>query len=191
MNRFDLSTTPSTPWKNCGGSTRELACHPPGAGMDRFEWRISVATIAHSGPFSAFPGIARQIMLLSGDGVHLRGPAIDHALAQCWQPFAFDGAAAVDCTLLGGTSTDFNLMLRRGRWQGAIETVCNARHPGSTPAGLCMVLAGRWHWGDAALTAGQGCWWSAPEAGPALMPQAGQGGEAPVLAWVGLAPVFE
>ena len=33
---FDLATVPATPWKNGGGSTRELACWPLGAGMDAF-----------------------------------------------------------------------------------------------------------------------------------------------------------
>jgi len=33
MQFLDLAATPSVPWKNGGGSTRELACWPPGAGM--------------------------------------------------------------------------------------------------------------------------------------------------------------
>lgn len=189
MQRFDLAGVPPTPWKNGGGATRELACWPPGAGMDDFDWRVSVATIAASGPFSRFAGVDRQIMLLAGDGVHLHAPGgLDHRLDQRWQPLAFAGEAAVACTLLGGESTDFNLMLRRGRWQGGVQVVGAPCQPGSTPAGLCLVLAGRWRWGDVALTAGQGLWWNTAEAGPALAPLAEQGGETPVLAWVGLAP---
>ena len=53
-----------------------------------------------------------------------------------------------------------------------------------------LVLAGRWSRGDDRLTAGQGLWWSAAEAGPALVPQAGQGGDSPALAWVELRPVI-
>ncbi|MEG1056294.1 MAG: HutD family protein, partial [Janthinobacterium sp.] len=64
MQRFDLNQIPHSPWKNGGGSTREIVCFPPGAGMDSFAWRISVATISQAGPFSAFAGIDRQIMLL-------------------------------------------------------------------------------------------------------------------------------
>ena len=75
MQFLDLAATPSVPWKNGGGSTRELACWPPGAGMDSFAWRVSVATIARPGPFSAFPGVDRQIMLLEGDGVRLQAAA--------------------------------------------------------------------------------------------------------------------
>ena len=192
MQRFDLNQIAPSPWKNGGGSTREIACFPAGAGMDSFGWRISVATIAQAGPFSAFAGVDRQITLLDGDGVHLHSAdgQINHALDQRWQPFAFSGDVALDCTLLGGTSTDFNLMLRRGRWRGEVQVVRDPRQPGSTPAGLCLVLAGRWSRGDDRLTAGQGLWWSAAEAGPALVPQAGQGGDAPALAWVELRPVI-
>ena len=46
MQRLDLAATPPTPWKNGLGQTRELACWPPGAGLDDFEWRVSVATVA-------------------------------------------------------------------------------------------------------------------------------------------------
>ena len=31
---------------------------------------------------------------------------------------AFSGEEPVDCRMLGGVSTDFNLMLRRGEWTG-------------------------------------------------------------------------
>ena len=192
MHSFDLAAVPHTAWKNGGGHTRELACWPPGAGMEGFEWRVSVATIAAPGPFSAFAGVDRRIMLLDGDGMQLRARdgSLDHRLDRRWQPLAFAGEVAVDCTLLGGTSTDFNLMLRRGRWRGEVQVVRDPRQPGSTLAGLCLVLAGRWSRGDARLTAGQGLWWSAAEAGPALVPQAGQGGDAPALAWVELRPVI-
>ncbi len=190
MRRFDLAQVAPTRWKNGGGATRELACWPPGADMERFEWRVSVATIAAPGPFSAFAGVDRQIMLLAGDGVHLRAPGgtLDHRLDRPWQPLAFAGELAVDCALLGGASTDFNLMLRRGRWQGRVQVVGGAQTPGSTPAGLCLVLVGRWRWGDDTLTVGQGLWWSAAEAGPAITPQGGPAGDAPMLAWVGLVP---
>lgn len=79
---FDLATTPSMPWKNGGGSTQELACWPPGADMNSFEWRVSLATVDRPGPFSVFPAIDRQIMLLGGDGLHLRSPGWEHRLEQ-------------------------------------------------------------------------------------------------------------
>lgn len=202
MQFLDLAATPSVPWKNGGGSTRELACWPPGAGMDGFGWRVSVATIAHPGPFSAFPGVDRQIMLLEGDGVHLQGAAghWQHALEHCWQPFAFSGDEPVDCRMLGGVSTDFNLMLRRGAWNGKLEVVHDVPPPaGGAAAGLCMVLQGAWRCeaGDThpaqVLTAGQGVWWvnEGTAVAPLITPVratkgAGSADDAPVLAGVAL-----
>ena len=161
MHFFDLASTPSMPWKNGGGSTQELACWPPGADMNSFEWRVSLATVDRPGPFSAFPAIDRQIMPLGGDGLHLRSPGWEHRLEQRWQPFAFSGDDAVDSAMLGGTSKDFNLMLRRGLWHGPLQVVSDAQSPGDTPAGLCLVLQGDWQWvvpgaGPRALAAGQG-----------------------------------
>ena len=189
---FDLANVPATPWKNGGGSTRELACWPPATaaagGMDSFGWRVSVATIAAPGPFSAFAGVDRQIMLLGGDGVQLTSSGWQHTLAERWQPFAFSGDEAVDCTMLGGISTDFNLMLRRGVWDGTLQVVRS--EPPPTRAGLCMVLQGQWQTVQAeraarVLTAGQGAWWldAAPQR---LQPVRDSGSAEPVLAFVAL-----
>lgn len=63
MQFLDLATTPLWPGKRRRQHAR-AGVLPPGAGMDSFAWRVSVATIARPGPFSAFPGVDRQIMLL-------------------------------------------------------------------------------------------------------------------------------
>lgn len=51
---FDLANVPATPWKNGGGSTRELACWPPATaaagGMDSFGWRVSAGHHCGAGP---------------------------------------------------------------------------------------------------------------------------------------------
>ncbi|WP_417284736.1 HutD family protein [Comamonas sp.] len=192
MQRFDLNQIPHSPWKNGGGSTREIVCFPPGAGMDSFAWRISVATIAQAGPFSAFAGIDRQIMLLDGDGVQLVASqaGIHHALQPRWQPFAFSGDVALDCTLLGGTSTDFNVMTRRGQWSAAVQVI-SAEHGSLTPdspAGLCMVLDGRWKAAaETLLEPGQGLWWSPSQPLPKTLTLTPQQTGAH-LVWVSLTP---
>ena len=178
---FDLASVPPTPWKNGGGSTRELACWPPGAGMDSFGWRVSVASIAAPGPFSAFAGVDRQIMLLDGDGVRLSGNGWEHTLGEHWQPYAFAGDEAVSCELLGAASTDFNLMLRRGAWRGHLQVLRQA--PPVSPAGFCMVLQGHWQCGALQLAPGQGVWWMDGQVDPVT--PATTGAE-PVLAWVAL-----
>ncbi len=156
------------PWKNGGGSTREIVCRPEGAGMDRFDWRVSIATIAQAGPFSAFPGVDRVIMLLDGDGVRLQSASgIDHRLDQAHTPFAFAGDVALDCTLLGGTSTDFNVMTRRGAVRAKVRVLRAAEALSAAARGLLLALRGRWQLqgqGQGADTAqacsaGQGLWW--------------------------------
>src|SRR4029077_2512621 len=63
----------SMPWKNGAGRTTEIAVHPPGAALDAFAWRVSIADVEQDGPFSRFPGIDRTIVLLGGSGMRLRG----------------------------------------------------------------------------------------------------------------------
>jgi environmental stress-induced protein Ves len=114
--RFALDAIAPTPWKNGGGTTREIAVWPPGAGMDAFAWRVSVADIVADGPFSAFPGIDRQIALLDGAGVHLQAhdDSFCHRLTAIGEPFGFAGDTAVHATLVEGPTRDFNVMSRRG-----------------------------------------------------------------------------
>ncbi len=161
LTRFDVSTLPPTPWKNGGGTTREVACWPPGAAMDAFEWRVSIATIASDGPFSSFAGVDRIITLLEGDGVRLQSPAdgIDHALDVPLVPFAFSGDSSVDCTLLGGTSTDFNVMSRRSRLAAEMEVIEAATKVPSSSQGLLLAVAGQWSINSVLLPEGQGLWW--------------------------------
>lgn len=165
LQRFARDQLPVTPWKNGGGSTREIACWPPGAGMNDFGWRISIATIAAPGPFSVFAGIDRRIMLLDGDGVRLHSPGtIDHRLDTPGQPFAFSGDLPINCTLLGGESSDFNVMARRGQWQADVQVLLEAGDIAPALHGLLLVLNGIWRVNPGheqpALRAGDGLRWS-------------------------------
>ena len=93
MSILHLADCPPRPWKNGLGRTRDLAIHPPGAGMDDFLWRVSVAEVTAAAPFSAYPGIDRVIALLDGDGftMHL-GDGHEHSLTAPCTPFAFAGS---------------------------------------------------------------------------------------------------
>ncbi len=145
--RFALDAIAPAPWKNGGGTTREIAAWPPGAGMDGFAWRISVADIVADGPFSAFPGIDRQIALLEGDGVRLRGVdgTFDHRLDRVGVPFAFAGETPVDATLIGGATRDFNVMTRRDRCRARVDAVSTAfALPADAHAALLLVVDGEW-----------------------------------------------
>ena len=60
---YPASARQFRPWKNGGGETAEIAVSPAGAGFDDFDWRISTAIVAQSGPFSGFPGVDRVLTL--------------------------------------------------------------------------------------------------------------------------------
>ena len=176
--RFALADIVPTPWKNGGGATREIACWPPGTGLDSFDWRISVATIAADGAFSVFAGIYRSITLLSGDGVLLHGEHGTHRLDQPLVPFAFAGETPIRATLLGGASEDFNVMTRRGRCRADVKVWRYAVDGPSTPPHAALLLAVQGDWrcavaGDAPtlLTPGSGLWWSHAAARPSISVQ--------------------
>ena len=99
-------------WKNDGGWTTEIAREPAGEGD--FRWRISIADIESDGPFSAFPGVSRDLVLLAGNGIELDiGNAPAQRLTERFQRVHFEGEANVDCRLLAGPTRDFNVMARR------------------------------------------------------------------------------
>lgn len=109
------------PWKNGGGTTTELAVHPAGG---RPLWRVSIADVSASGPFSDFSGYERTIMLLEGEGMRLAlEGAPDAVIDRPHVPFVFDGAARCHCTLIGGAVRDMNLMVDRTAARGAIEVL--------------------------------------------------------------------
>ena len=161
FHRFDIASLIATPWKNGGGVTREIVCSPAGAGMERFDWRVSIATIDRPGPFSAFDGVDRVIMLLDGAGVrlHSHDGGIDHRLDVPHRPFAFDGGVALDCELLGGASTDFNVMSRRGRLRADVRVLHDRAGIATAAHGLLLALRGRWQLNDLDCEAGSGVWW--------------------------------
>ncbi|WP_027485243.1 HutD family protein [Rhodanobacter sp. OR87] len=138
-----LADCPPQPWKNGLGRTREIAIEPAGAGMDDFLWRVSVAEVDSAAPFSAFPGIDRQIVLLDGAGFTMTlDDGRTHALTTPCAPFAFPGEARVEVALAGGPTRDFNLMLRRGRVRGGIE-VWREAGPYPTDAATVLVYCAR------------------------------------------------
>ena len=97
-------------WKNGGGTTRELMAWPDAA---NWVWRMSVAEVIQSGPFSRFEGVQRWFAVLSGAGVRLISDGVCHTLASGSEPLCFGGAAETVCELIDGATQDFNLMTRQ------------------------------------------------------------------------------
>jgi environmental stress-induced protein Ves len=111
------------PWKNGGGSTTELWIEPAGAKVaEPFLWRLSVARMTGSGPFSPFPGVDRTLIQLSGPALRLEhGAGRGSQALTPLVPYGFPGEWATDGILAGGAkggpaeAMDFNVMVRRGR----------------------------------------------------------------------------
>ena len=113
------------PWKNGFGTTTEIAIDPPTADVGgRFRWRLSVADVERSGPFSAFPGYERTIMVIAGNGMDLAiGDQPAQRLDRLFEPFAFSGDSAAECRLLDGPIRDFNLMVERSSLRSHLEVL--------------------------------------------------------------------
>ena len=98
------------PWKNGGGITHEAIRVPPTG--DGFLWRVSVAQIDSSGPFSDFTGYDRKMVLLRGRGIALEFGSGDRCtLRNLGDWLEFDGAASTRGELLDGPCVDLNLMV--------------------------------------------------------------------------------
>jgi environmental stress-induced protein Ves len=110
------------PWKNGAGETVEIAIAPIGAGLDDFEWRLSMAHVDTDGPFSAFAGVDRTLAVADGEGLTLsilgRGSI---TLTKQSEPLTFAGDPATSAVRVNGRVTDLNVMTRRGRFQHRME----------------------------------------------------------------------
>lgn len=101
------------PWKNGGGTTRDIVVSPAHATLDTFDWRLSLAHVDRDGPFSRFENVDRTIVLLGGAmTLHEQDRRIDLALNE---PFAFAGEHAIEARVGSGSTLGFNVMTRRGR----------------------------------------------------------------------------
>ncbi|MFI9026885.1 HutD family protein [Streptomyces sp. NPDC053560] len=105
----------AAPWSNGGGTTREIAAGPPGAGWSDFAWRVSLADVDRDGPYSPLPGVRRILTMVAGDGLELTVDGERTAVTERFRPLSFAGGAATDCRLTGGPVVNFNVMVREGR----------------------------------------------------------------------------
>ncbi|MFN3992715.1 MAG: HutD family protein [Tabrizicola flagellatus] len=121
------------PWKNGRGSTTELWR------LERHGQllvRLSRAAVVEDGPFSLFPGIERNLTVLSGPGFRLTGPGID-LRCEPLVPVAFPGDVPVEASETQGMqSDDFNVMTARSLPKPQVTPAQND----SLPAGGTLAL---------------------------------------------------
>jgi environmental stress-induced protein Ves len=161
--RIDVDAIAPTRWKNGAGLTREIAVSPPGATMDSFDWRLSVAELQRDAPFSAFAGVDRCIAALDGAGMSLTdalGAAVQSL--QPLEPWSFAGERALQAQLPHGPCRDFNVMTRRGRWRAELRVLRRGAVIGSADATLLLAVRGRWRCAAELLLPLQGLLWEAP-----------------------------
>lgn len=135
------------PWKNGAGETIEVVVSPASAGLDDFEWRISMASVPTPGPFSLFPGIDRTLSILEGDGlqldIHGTGTV---ALTKASAPFAFPADVPVHASLIRRPVADLNVMTRRRSHAHVVRRLpVDATERLSTQAEILAVLCHSGH----------------------------------------------
>ncbi|WP_288195098.1 HutD family protein [uncultured Phyllobacterium sp.] len=136
------------PWKNGKGVTTEIAVFPEGASVDSFDWRISMANVPDSGPFSAFPGVDRVLAVLEGEmvlGVDGRPP---ETLGPLSPAIAFPGDTPTSAVVLREV-TDLNVMVRRGKFTARVRKVVDASIKGNAAQTFVVLRS------DAKLTSGE------------------------------------
>lgn len=114
----ELDSIAPTPWKNGGGTTRDLLVWPDAAA---WQLRISVAAIERDGPFSDFAGIERRFAVVEGAGVALQLGSERREVRRGAPPLRFDGALAPMCWLLDGPTRDLNLLVPRAAGTAAMH----------------------------------------------------------------------
>jgi environmental stress-induced protein Ves len=110
MRHLTTADYRTMPWANGRGTTVELLRED---GPDGLLFRLSMASVIEDGPFSVFPGIERNLTVISGPGFRLDGPGLSLPCKPL-VPVAFAGDLPL---LAAGTgriaSVDFNVMTAR------------------------------------------------------------------------------
>jgi len=164
MRRFRLDTIAPQPWQNGAGSTRLIAEGRFAADAATTpDWRISVAEIAGSAPFSVFPGIDRRAVLIGGHALvlHAETPEAggDIVFLAPGASAGFPGEARLAVREAAPGTRLFNLMTRRDRCLAELSV--ERRPECSLPSGsvrLVLVITGDYRATapGGALAAGQG-----------------------------------
>jgi uncharacterized protein len=123
MRKIPAEELTVVPWKNGGGVTTEIAAGPPRGDDQDWSWRVSIADVGATGPFSEFPGIDRTIAVIAGNGMDLRYDDGRILPLELNNPVDFDGGAAVTGILRDDAIRDFNVMVDRRYYSAALEIV--------------------------------------------------------------------
>lgn len=106
-------------WRNGLGWTTEIARRPEDV---EWSWRLSIAESDQAADFSSFPGVDRELVLLTGRGLRLRfHDGETHELEKPYESLRFPGDRPLTGEPMGGPTRQFNLMWRRDRVLGQVS----------------------------------------------------------------------
>lgn len=148
----DPARLPGVPWRNGGGTTRELRVGPA---VDGSTWRVSVAEIVGPATYSRFDGLQRWSAVVAGEGLDLevdgevrrvdRGPAL-----------TYSGEAVVHAVPVDGPVLNLNLMVDRAWGTGRMRRrIVDGAGRWDASVVALWVLAGEVRVDDARAVAGQ------------------------------------
>ena len=141
MKTLSPSDFKTMPWANGIGSTTEIF-KQPSLTPYKFLWRVSLADVPDSGPFSVFDAYERIIAVASGGGMTLRVAGCDPATLRVGEvAYRFSGAAATNCELLAGPIRDFNLIFDPDHVRGEVVVLSGTGRRGfeSAPGQTTLV----------------------------------------------------
>lgn len=110
-------------WKNGAGFTLEIA---RSQGETDFDWRISMADVTTSGPFSLFPNKQRIISVLDGKGMVLHVDDLPAKTLNQGDIFAFHGESQVQSELVDSAIRDLNLIYDPAKFHARFQWLNDA-----------------------------------------------------------------
>ena len=129
----------TVPWKNGRGETIELSISEGGT-LERFDWRISIASVVEDGLFSDFSGYDRTLILVKGNGITLQHADETIAkLSSLLNVAKFDGGLKTSGILHSGPISDFNIISDKKKLQAAVHTYVERQDVRLGPAYLSFV----------------------------------------------------
>ncbi len=110
------------PWANGLGTSYEVASDRNVDGV--WTWRVAIAPVVADGPFSAMPGVDRELVVIEGNGMELE---VDGESVECLpgRVARFTGDSATFARLVDGSLVDLGLMTVRGVVTGSMVVVAD------------------------------------------------------------------
>jgi environmental stress-induced protein Ves len=112
ITRLDPAHYITTPWKNGGGVTVDIAVVTD---KDGDVWRFGRTPIVASGPFSDYSGFDRVQVLVAGSGLVLKTPDGEIDVREPFRPVRFAGETPIVSRLESGPVEVVNLIGNRAK----------------------------------------------------------------------------